>query len=80
MFNKAFAIAELVSGAVVLTVSIPTLIVSHAKSMKEKEEKEKDYRLSHECTRDTIMVTGMAGGLALLATKVIVDGIKVLKH
>lgn len=77
MFNKANAILGLVAAAGVLTVSLPALIVCHVKTVKEKEE---DYEPSHECTRDTLMVAGVAGMLFGTSIRAIVDGIKTLKH
>lgn len=77
MFNKAFAIADLVLGAAVLAVSVPTLVVSHVKSVKEKG---KDYENSNENIRDTLVVTGVASLLVIVATKSIAEGIKTLKH
>jgi hypothetical protein len=77
MFNKVFAITGLVIGATVLAVSVPTLIVSHVKSVKEKG---KDFESSYENTRDSLIVTSVASVLVASATKVIVDSIKILKH
>lgn len=80
MFIKTNAILGLVAATGVLTVSLPAIIVSHVKTVKEKEEKEEDYELSHECTRDSLMVAGVTGMLLGASIRAIVDGIKVLKH
>lgn len=73
--SKTFNVSGIIGGGIVLVVSIPALIVSHAKYKKEHPE----LKGTNLEMRDDLMVTCAASSMTVIATKVICDAIIGLK-
>ena len=73
--SKTLNVSGIIGGGIVLVVSIPALIVSHAKYKKEHPE----LKGTNLEMRDDLMVTCAASSMTVIATKAICDAIIGLK-